>query len=58
MSLSDLMSAARLATYPEIALALFMAVFVGVAVRLALQGERAAWERARTLPLDGRDEES
>ncbi len=56
MSLSDLMSAARLATYPEIALGLFMAVFVAVAVRLVLPGQRATWDEARALPLDPRDD--
>lgn len=51
MSLSDLMSGARLSTYPEIALGLFVLVFVAVAVRLALQSEREAWARAGDLPL-------
>jgi len=49
MSLSDAMSAANLASYAEVALVIFMVVFVGVALELLLSGKRH--ERARELPL-------
>lgn len=58
MSLTDLMSAAQLATYPEIAMVIFMGVFVAISVRLLLNRDRdhAEWERARNLPLNDREE--
>ena len=51
MRLSDIMGAAGLATYAEIALALFMLVFVLVAINIMLQKNQRVWEQARFLPL-------
>ena len=52
MKLSDIMSAAELTLYPMIALILFLAVFLAVAVRLMLPGREAQWERDAALPLE------
>jgi len=52
MKLSDIMSAANLTLYPMIALILFLAVFLAVAVRLLLPGREAEWERDAALPLE------
>lgn len=56
MSLTDLMSGAQLATYPEIALALFMAAFVGVAIKLLLTRDKTEWRHASALPLADEEE--
>lgn len=50
MKLSDVMSAANLAIYAEVALVIFFAVFLLIAWRV-LRG-RKEWQRARYLPLD------
>jgi cbb3-type cytochrome oxidase subunit 3 len=50
MKLSDVMSAANLAAYAEVALLIFFLVFVAVIVYV-LRG-RKEWQRARYLPLD------
>ena len=50
MKLSDIMSAAGLAIYAEIALVIFFVVFLLVVWRV-LRGKRE-WQRARYLPLD------
>ena len=52
MKLSDIMSAADLTLYPQIALVLFLLAFVIVLARLLLPGRRAVWERRAALPLD------
>ena len=53
MSLTDIMSGSSLAVYPQIALIIFLSVFVTVAARTFLSRRRRdAWERAATLPLD------
>lgn len=52
MKLSDIMSAAGLTLYPMIALVLFLAAFLVVAVRLLLPGREARWERDAALPLE------
>jgi hypothetical protein len=51
MKLSDIMSAAGLATWAELALVLFFAAFVLVCIRV-YRGDDS-WRRARWLPLDG-----
>ncbi len=56
MSLTDLMSGAKLATYPEIALALFMAAFVAVAIRLLMARDKTEWKHASALPLADEEE--
>ena len=52
MRLSDIMGQLDLATYPIIALVIFLVVFAGVCVRVF--GKRYATEidRAATLPLE------
>lgn len=52
MKLSDVMSHAGLARYAEIALVLFLAAFVAVAIRLFRPSRKADLERAALLPLD------
>ena len=52
MKLSEIMSAAGLSAYAEVALILFLFAFVLILLTV-LAPSRAAWyERARTLPLD------
>lgn len=52
MRLSDVMSAMRLGTYAEIALVLFIAAFVAIAVHVFSRRNAGEWERASRLPLD------
>ena len=51
MKLSDIMSAAGLSTYAEIALVLFMLAFLAVVVSLFLPGKQRTYERMRHLPI-------
>lgn len=51
MRLSDIMSAAGLAFYAEVALCLFMLAFVLIALGIVARRNRSTWERARWLPL-------
>jgi hypothetical protein len=53
MRLSDVMSALQLSVYPEIALVIFLVVFVGVC--LSLFGKNERFERPAALPLDDGD---
>lgn len=52
MRLSDIMSAMQLGTYAEVALVLFLAAFLAIAVNVFRRRNADAWERARHLPLD------
>lgn len=52
MSLSDIMSSAGLALYAEVALVLFLLVFIVVVVRLLLPSRRRELDEASRLPLD------
>lgn len=52
MSLRDIVSNADLSLYPQVALCLFLAAFVAVALRVVLRGSAAEWERAAALPLE------
>lgn len=52
MKLSDIMGHANLALYAEVALVLFLTVFLAVAFRTFAPSRRAAMERAGRLPLD------
>lgn len=52
MRLSDIMSAMHLATYPEVALVLFMVAFLAIGVNLFRRSNAHDWERARHLPLE------
>jgi hypothetical protein len=51
MKLSDIMSAAGLAFYAEVALGLFMLAFALVALGVVSRRNRNAWEEARWMPL-------
>jgi cbb3-type cytochrome oxidase subunit 3 len=50
--LSDIMANAGLAGYAEIALLIFMAVFVAVVLRIFWPGRKAELEQAARMPLD------
>jgi cbb3-type cytochrome oxidase subunit 3 len=52
MKLSDIMGHADLAIYAEVALVLFLLVFVALSVRLFLPGRAAELDAAARLPLD------
>ncbi len=52
MSLSDLMSGAKLSAYAEVALVIFLVIFVAVVVYVFLGGRHGRWDHARNLPLD------
>lgn len=52
MRLSDLMSAADLDIWPQMALVIFIAVFVGVVVKTFAKSQQKNHEEARFLPLE------
>jgi len=52
MRLSDLMSNMDLAFYPQVALVIFLAVFVGVIARVFSKKRAKEYEEAARLPLD------
>jgi cbb3-type cytochrome oxidase subunit 3 len=52
MSLTDLMSAARLDAYPQIALIAFIVAFLIIVARLFSRRNAATYDRARMMPLD------
>lgn len=52
MKLSDIMSNAGLSVYAEIALIIFLAVFVAIVFRVFAPSRKHEWERASQLPLD------
>ncbi len=52
MRLSDVMSAMDLATFPQVALILFLGVFVVVVVRVYVRGRPADFEDVSQLPFD------
>ncbi len=54
MKLSDVMSAAGLSIYAEVALVIFMGVFLGVACHLLFA--RGRYEGLRFLPLEDMSE--
>ena len=51
MSLSDVVGAAGLTTWAEVALVIFFVVFLGI-VYYVFSRRRGAWEHERHLPLD------
>lgn len=53
MKLSDIMGAADLAIYAEIALVLFFAAFAVVLLRAVWPGQGATWDDLGRLPLEG-----
>lgn len=52
MSLTDVMSGAGLAVYAEIAMVIFLVIFVGVAANLMLRRDRAELIAASRMPLE------
>ncbi|HEX5044693.1 MAG TPA: CcoQ/FixQ family Cbb3-type cytochrome c oxidase assembly chaperone [Candidatus Polarisedimenticolaceae bacterium] len=52
MSLSELVSALRLHLWAEIALVLFLALFLGVLLYTFGRRRAALFDRARRMPLD------
>lgn len=55
MKLSDVMSHAGLAFYAEVALVIFVVVFLAVALSTMLGRQQAEHEAARMLPLDDQE---
>ncbi len=51
MSLSELMSNADLAMWPQVGLVLFMAIFTGVLIKTFAKSQQDKHEEARFLPL-------
>ncbi|HEU5074064.1 MAG TPA: hypothetical protein VFU02_07820, partial [Polyangiaceae bacterium] len=51
MRLSDIMSAAGLAFYAEVALGLFMFAFALIGLSVVARRNRSTWEHARWMPL-------
>ncbi len=52
MKLSDVMSAMHLQVYAEVALLIFVAVFLLVLLQVCFGKNESSWQRARLLPLD------
>ena len=52
MSLSDIMSHAGLAIYAEIAIVLFLGVWLAATIRTFARGSTAAYDAAGRLPFD------
>lgn len=52
MKLSDIMAAAGLSIYAEIALVLFLASFGGIVWWIFRKSNRRRWEREAMMPLD------
>ena len=52
MELSDIMGAANLSSYAEVALVIFLAVFVFIVARTWAPSRRQEFEAASRLPLD------
>jgi cbb3-type cytochrome oxidase subunit 3 len=52
MKLSDIMGNANLSIYAEVAMVIFLLVFLAIAVRLWLPGRQQALQEAARLPLD------
>lgn len=52
MSLTEIMSAAGLSRYAEIALVLFFLAFIAIVWRIYMPSRKRDFDRAATLPLD------
>lgn len=52
MRLSDVMSAMDLTTFPQVALVLFLGVFLVVVVRVYVRGRAADFEGVSRLPFE------
>jgi cbb3-type cytochrome oxidase subunit 3 len=53
MRLTDIMSGSGLAVYAEIALLLFVAAFLGIAIWIYLPRRKREHDQASRLPLEG-----
>lgn len=56
MKLSDIMGYADLSIYAEVAMVIFLLVFIAVAIRLWMPSRQQALRDAARLPLDDADE--
>ncbi len=52
MSLSDIMSNSGLAIYAEIALVIFVVIFIAVVARVLAPSRRRHWDETGQLPLN------
>jgi cbb3-type cytochrome oxidase subunit 3 len=52
MRLSDIVGHLDLATYPIVAMVIFLAVFAGVCLRVFSKGRGEEFARAASMPLD------
>ena len=52
MKLSDIMSAAGLSAYAEIAMILFIAAFIGIVILTFAPGRQKTYDAASRMPLD------
>jgi cbb3-type cytochrome oxidase subunit 3 len=52
MRFSDIIGALNISTYPQVALLIFIGVFIAVSARLFIKGTREQYEVASGLPLD------
>lgn len=52
MKLSDIMSHAQLSFYTQVALVIFLTVFIAIAIRTFLPSRRAELDAASRLPLE------
>ena len=52
MKLSDIMSYAQLSFYTEVALVLFLGVFIAISIRTFMPSRRAELDAASRIPLD------
>jgi cbb3-type cytochrome oxidase subunit 3 len=53
MSLSELMSNMNLTFWPQVALVIFMVIFVGVVFKTFAKSQQSKHEEASRLPLEG-----
>ena len=52
MRLSDIMGAANLSVYAEIAMILFIVAFIAIVIRIFSPGRQQTYDAASRMPLD------
>ncbi|MDP1858549.1 MAG: cbb3-type cytochrome c oxidase subunit 3 [Gemmatimonadaceae bacterium] len=52
MRLSDIMGAANLSAYAEVAMILFIAAFVAIVIAIFAPGKQRTYDAASRMPLD------
>ncbi len=52
MKLSDIMSAANLSAYAEVAMILFLIAFVAIVIAIFAPGRQQTYDAASRMPLD------